>query len=622
MLHLRLLGSPEVRLDGKVLSELTSRKSLALLFYVAMTGRSHLRDELASLFWYEMPDTQARKNLRNILPVLRMLLGPHLTITRHTVGLNHTAPIWVDAVKFSTTAGCDRRSLNLADLSETIALYGGEFLTGFYVSDAPAFEEWMLGQREQLHQLALHSLSAFAEQALQQAAYQQGLATTQRLLQLEPCYEKAHQLQMALLAASGERDRALIQYEICRRTLSSEIGVEPALETTSMYAQIKSGLSPLLSFGKQPARAVGERVSQVQQEAPSTALKLACSWVSRADPAFFYGREEENRRIYHWIVVEQCRLVMLTGRVGMGKTALASHVAQIFQASDQGPISAAGPAQILWYSCRDMRSAEQLLHDWLKQLDPTYVGSNRDEQEALLLTQLRQRRALLVIDDVERLGDSTYGHGRARGFWQLIEGIVASQHQSCLLLVGRELPPLSMYFEATSNETRWLHLEGLDLDAAHLLLSHYELQGNSILKSRLIEQYDGVPLFLHLAARVIQELGHDTLDVYIDAHAPLFDAVRSVLDADFASLDPLEQSIISRLATIAQPLTLSQLYQTLYHTAGIPDLLAALQRLTRRSLALTTSEGFTIPRLIRSYACARFDLQHQEHKPLCLRQPS
>ncbi len=617
MLQLRLLGPPEVRLDGTLLSALTSKKSLALLFYLATTGRTHLRDELASLFWAEMPDAQARKNLRNILPTLRALLGPHLTITRHTLGFNHTPHVWLDVAQFGATFTGDWRNLKRSALSETLALYGGDFLTGFYVSDAPAFEEWMIGQRDRLHLLAVRGLVSFVEDALTQAMYQQGLAATQRLLQLEPWYEKAHQLQMALLAASGERDRALRQYEHCRQVLSSEFGVEPTLETNAAYARIKAGLPLHRSRGDQLVHAVGASVVRLQQEPPPAPLKLAAMQAGQPDLPPLYGREEELHRLLHWIANEQCRLVQITGMIGTGKTALAHHVAQLLQTTDQALVDGLDHPQILWHSCRDMRSVEQLLHDWLEQLVPGYAATSREAREALLLDQLRRRRCLLVLDDVERLASL----GLAT-IWRLIEGIVASEHQSCLLLVGRELPVCSTYFEVTTKLARSLCLEGLTLDAAHMLLVPYELKGNAILKSRLIEQYDGMPLFLNLAARIIQGLGHATLEVYIGADAPLFDAVRTVLDSEFAALEMLEQTIITRLAATPQTLTLPQLHQALARTAALPELLSALQRLQRRSLLLTTTGGFTLPRLIRVYAHTLVERHYQEPRPLCLRQPS
>jgi DNA-binding SARP family transcriptional activator len=48
-LQLVLLGNPTIRRDGVALAGLTSAKAQALLSYLAVTGRPHLRPALAGL---------------------------------------------------------------------------------------------------------------------------------------------------------------------------------------------------------------------------------------------------------------------------------------------------------------------------------------------------------------------------------------------------------------------------------------------------------------------------------------------------------------------------------------------------------------------------------------------
>jgi DNA-binding SARP family transcriptional activator len=45
-----------------------------------------------------------------------------------------------------------------AALTEAIALYGGDLLDGLAVQ-GPPFEDWLLGEREGLHELALGALA-------------------------------------------------------------------------------------------------------------------------------------------------------------------------------------------------------------------------------------------------------------------------------------------------------------------------------------------------------------------------------------------------------------------------------------------------------------------------------
>ena len=68
-LKLFLLGPPRLERDGKPL-EIDTRKTIALMAYLAVTSESHSRDALATLLWPESEPRQARAMLRRNLSVL------------------------------------------------------------------------------------------------------------------------------------------------------------------------------------------------------------------------------------------------------------------------------------------------------------------------------------------------------------------------------------------------------------------------------------------------------------------------------------------------------------------------------------------------------------------------
>ena len=99
-LQLALLGNPEVRRDGVAIASLSSGKALALLSYLAVTRRPHLRPTLVGLLWGDMPEDRARNNLSKALTELRQAVGPHLDITRQVVALDRQRPYWLDVEAF------------------------------------------------------------------------------------------------------------------------------------------------------------------------------------------------------------------------------------------------------------------------------------------------------------------------------------------------------------------------------------------------------------------------------------------------------------------------------------------------------------------------------------------
>src|SRR5215472_4078983 len=92
ILQVNLLGVPHLRREGAVCA-VRLRKALALLSYLAVTGRLHVREELVALLWPEAGDDDGRRVLRSTLSELRRDLGdadglPHvLHVSRTALGL-------------------------------------------------------------------------------------------------------------------------------------------------------------------------------------------------------------------------------------------------------------------------------------------------------------------------------------------------------------------------------------------------------------------------------------------------------------------------------------------------------------------------------------------------------
>ena len=92
-------------------------------------------------------------------------------------------------------------------LRDAVELYGGDFLDGFYVRDAPEFEEWTAGQREWLRQMLLDGLHRLAVHDISRGEYRSAAGYLERLLSLDRWREDAHRQLMLLLAYEGKKGR-------------------------------------------------------------------------------------------------------------------------------------------------------------------------------------------------------------------------------------------------------------------------------------------------------------------------------------------------------------------------------------------------------------------------------
>ncbi|MEZ4866866.1 MAG: BTAD domain-containing putative transcriptional regulator [Caldilineaceae bacterium] len=330
---------------------LTGRK-LALLSYLLVTGQPCERGILADLLWCDLPEQEARKNLRNLVYNLRQHLPDYLVVTKTTIAISQEQRHWTDAQVFTSYMASEFPPVDADILHEVLALYQGEFLTGFYVQDAPHFEAWVTAQRTVLHDQTLQGLHWLGEHYLACQDYAAGLAATRQALTLAPWCETSHRQQMLLLAATGQQQEAFAQYERCRQILAEECEADPLPATTLLYQQIKN----MAMAAPDP-----QQLATWQRTLDSSPIQV--NWEAIPQQPRLIGREDELTTLTHWLYTEPTPLIAVVGLPGQGKTALlAELVIRVVEAGEAQASAAsarqcanATPAnaqfeQILWYS--------------------------------------------------------------------------------------------------------------------------------------------------------------------------------------------------------------------------------------------------------------------------------
>ena len=240
-LDLSFFGAFQAQINGEPIAHFRSANVQGLLVYLALEAqRPHAREYLAALFWPDLPDSSAKKNLRQSIYQLRQLLEdteteaePFLLVTRKTVQFNAASNYALDVQTFL-------EALSEEAWETAVSIYQDTLLPGF-TCDSLEFEDWLRLEREKLHQQALDALTKITAISLENGSAKNAQQFARRQLALEPWRESAHRQLIRALVMAGDRSAALAQYDACVAMLKAELGIAPERETVTLYNQIAAG---------------------------------------------------------------------------------------------------------------------------------------------------------------------------------------------------------------------------------------------------------------------------------------------------------------------------------------------------------------------------------------------
>ncbi|HSP35276.1 MAG TPA: BTAD domain-containing putative transcriptional regulator, partial [Thermoanaerobaculia bacterium] len=228
-----------MRNDLGALVTISAKKSQALLAYLGIKPSQRMsREKIATVLWSSTGPDQARQSLRQTLSTLRRELtqiAPEeklLIEEGDLLGLND-ALVECDAASFEmlVAMGTEEALIKAAEL------YRGDFLDGFSINEE-RFDQWVLGERDRLHRMALRAHTALIDAQTRRGAIDDAIATGQRSLRLDVLQEAVHRTLMRLYMQSGDLVNALQQYELLAKVLKRELRVEPDAETRAVHKEI------------------------------------------------------------------------------------------------------------------------------------------------------------------------------------------------------------------------------------------------------------------------------------------------------------------------------------------------------------------------------------------------
>jgi DNA-binding SARP family transcriptional activator/tetratricopeptide (TPR) repeat protein len=599
VLQIYSLGPPRVIFGGQRLA-IPRRQARALLYRLAARLEPVPRDQLAYLFWHDLPGQEARRNLTRLLNKLRRSLPEPdlLDASADQVRLDPER-VWCDASVFQTMCAIPEK------LGSAVALYLGPFLEGFTLTSSPQFEFWMLDQQRGCERQYLTALATLLESAAARHAYAEAIDLGLRYLAIDELDETVHRRLITLYAASGDRGAASRQFERCTLVLERELGVGPLPETR---AEFRAALQTV-GADQGPTHPRPPRSSPLWATLPSLDVPL----VGRDDA--LRQLEAAFDRAAGRVTSPQGGVFLISGEPGVGKSRLMQTFATR-QASQA--LLLAGAAQRSGQSLpyhplvRALRSAPPglLVADpvWLGEASrllpelraiypdlPAQASAAQDESrgrlfEALvqILLTLAERTPplLLCLDDLHWADQTTLD-------WLAYLGNRLAAHPVLVIATCRSAKPPALielcYDLVRAGVLVETELMGLEQDAVIQIVSHLlaEVSANSDgtllpLTQRLHQVTAGNPFFLLETLSALIEGGWDPQRAAPPPDLPVPATVRQAVETRLAHLRPVARQILEAGAVLGIPFG----YELIQRTAGRGEMetLEGLDQLMARRL--------------------------------------
>jgi len=248
-LTIRMLGPVEIFRDPQrpfAADAWTTRRARDILCFIA--SRHHRRaskEKIIDVFWGEADADNVAKNFHPTVSHIRKALNSNQPLRQNFLlyrdgdyMLSAEYSYALDTEEFDRLVAeaeaarrAGERERRIACSEAALALYRGEFMSGCY-------DPWAEEQRAYYRRQRLAQLEALVAAAQQAGEWPRSLHLAQQILQDDSFREDIHCLVMRAHAAQGNRVAVKEQYEILRRLLRRELGVEPAAETQRVYREL------------------------------------------------------------------------------------------------------------------------------------------------------------------------------------------------------------------------------------------------------------------------------------------------------------------------------------------------------------------------------------------------
>lgn len=297
-IKVKYLGIPSITIDNEQITFPYSKAEN--IMYMLMYERVVTREVLSTLFWGDMDEPIAKKNLRNAIYIIRKhTLEDIITSSkRNILQLNEDYHISSDIDIINSINPCE--ALNNKDIEYILKLYDGDFLEEVKGRSDLEFVEWIDGHSYKIKNIFINKLRLMTEAFIQDKDYFNSEMCCRKMIELEEYDESAYTNLMKIYFIQNRYEEAITIYNNLVEKLYTDLSVKPSKETDEIYEAIINN------------------------------IKINTS----KNSTFFYGREKEKKEIYdniyNFIGNKPFKSLLICGEDGIGKSMLLNDVNKDF----------------------------------------------------------------------------------------------------------------------------------------------------------------------------------------------------------------------------------------------------------------------------------------------------
>jgi DNA-binding SARP family transcriptional activator len=237
---IQTLGQSRIWLDGASVSvpEWRTQPTVRELFFLLLTNPDGLtKEEIGLILWPDSSQKQLKVQFKNTIYRLRRALGKEIIIFdsigeiyRFNWALDYEYDVeqfWNEIKQAQASSGENR----IAAYQSAVNIYQGK-----YLPDGEGY--WIEPERERIWQENLKARLSLARSLHLKRDYHGALAHIHKVLSEDQCQEEAHRLAMKAYAAMGNQADLVRQYEECKTTLNSMLGITPSRKTETLYIEL------------------------------------------------------------------------------------------------------------------------------------------------------------------------------------------------------------------------------------------------------------------------------------------------------------------------------------------------------------------------------------------------